>query len=556
MGKKLLSVLLSLALCVSLTTPAVAAFSPSLDNMARYGAAAEFLWQNGLFLGSGRSFDLDKPLTRAAGVAMVVRLLGKETEAKTGSYSTPFTDVPAWAAPYVGYSYTIKLTNGVSETAFGPDAPMDAAQFLTLILRALGHNDFTWDMAVDAAMELGLVQSYDLTGDEFFRGQAALIASHALTMRVKGTDKTLGDTIIFPGKPLGIMPSWTADTLRPLKVGVFYYNFADIFTSSIRESMNEQLELLGIDYQNYDASHSQSSQTDQINAAINNGCNVLLVNLVETLSPDAAKSAVDAAKVRGIPILFFNREVPDEVINSYDQCAFVGTDVVDAAHMQGKMIGDYVLTNYDAMDLNKDGKISYALMKGQEGNAEAEARTEFSVRDANTILTTAGWPNLKYFAPENTRYGDHYQVDQNGAWSTHGGFTFMSKNLVSYNEANGNMIELVICNNDGMAEGVVSALQDAGYNLGNGGKSIPVFGIDGTDSVKALISEGKMAGTVTQNAASMAATLCTMLGNLQTSKSLMDSVDAVHGFKVDDESAKIRVPYLTYTGDSKNRYPS
>ena len=30
------------------------------------------------------------------------------------------------------------------------------------------------------------------------------------------------------------------------------------------------------------------------------------------------------------------------------------------------------------------------------------------------------------------------------------------------------MIELVICNNDGMAEGVISALNDKGYNLGDG----------------------------------------------------------------------------------------
>ena len=39
------------------------------------------------------------------------------------------------------------------------------------------------------------------------------------------------------------------------------------------------------------------------------------------------------------------------------------------------------------------------------------------------------------------------------------------------------MIELVICNNDGMTEGAISALNDKGYNLGTGkdGKMIPVF---------------------------------------------------------------------------------
>ena len=60
------------------------------------------------------------------------------------------------------------------------------------------------------------------------------------------------------------------------------------------------------------------------------------------------------------------------------------------------------------------------------------------------------------------------------------------------------MIELVICNNDGMAEGAVSALNDKGYNLGTGKdcKMIPVFGVDATDAAKQLIADGKMTATV------------------------------------------------------------
>lgn len=53
------------------------------------------------------------------------------------------------------------------------------------------------------------------------------------------------------------------------------------------------------------------------------------------------------------------------------------------------------------------------------------------------------------------------------------------------------MIELVICNNDGMAEGAVTALNTAGYNLGSESKSIPVFGVDATDAAKSLIADKK-----------------------------------------------------------------
>ena len=36
--------------------------------------------------------------------------------------------------------------------------------------------------------------------------------------------------------------------------------------------------------------------------------------------------------------------------------------------MQGEMIGNYLVDNYDSVDLNGDGKISYAMFMGQLGN--------------------------------------------------------------------------------------------------------------------------------------------------------------------------------------------
>ena len=77
----------------------------------------------------------------------------------------------------------------------------------------------------------------------------------------------------------------------------------------------------------------------------------------------------------------------------------------------------------------------------------------------------------------------------------------MNTNLSQYNKENNNMIELIICNNDGMAEGAISALNDKGYNLGDGtSTTIPVFGVDATDAAKQLIADGKMTGTIKQDA--------------------------------------------------------
>ena len=327
-----------------------------------------------------------------------------------------------------------------------------------------------------------------------------------------------------------------------LDVAVFYYDFSDVYISSVRNSMNSQLDALGVKYNNYDGAGNQSQQTDQINTAIANGANLLIVNIVETSSPDAAQNAVEAARTAGIPIIFFNREVSNEVVNSYEKCAFVGTDAPEAGHMQGKLVGDYLLANYDAVDLNGDGTISYVMFKGQEGNAEAEARTQFGVEDANAVLTAAGKPELVYY---NASATDKYLVDQGGKWSAQAANDYMSSILSEYSETNGNMVELIICNNDGMAEGAVSALQGAGYNTGDG-KTIPVFGVDATDSAKQLITEGKMTGTIKQDAEGMASTIVNLVSSVKNGGNLMDNTSS---FNVDEGVAKIRVPYATYTGE-------
>ena len=201
-----------------------------------------------------------------------------------------------------------------------------------------------------------------------------------------------------------------------------------------------------------------------------------------------------------------------------------------------------MLENYDTVDLNGDGVISYVMFKGQEGNAEAEARTQFGVEDANAVLTAAGKPELAYY---NASATDKYLVDQGGKWSAQAANDYMATILPEYSEANGNMVELIICNNDGMAEGAVSALQGAGYNTGDG-KTIPVFGVDATDSAKQLINEGKMTGTIKQDAEGMASTILNLVSSVQGGGELMDNTSS---FNVDEGVAKIRVPYATYTGE-------
>ena len=345
-----------------------------------------------------------------------------------------------------------------------------------------------------------------------------------------------------------------AGDVSDLNVGVFYYNFADTYISSVRTALDAQWDAMGIAYQDYDGNGNQTTQNEQIQTALTTGCNLLVVNLVTSGSSDAAKTIIEMADET--PVVFFNRAVEEDgsegsVLNAYANISFVGTDAPEAGHLQGKMIGEYVLANYDAIDLNGDGVISYAMFKGDEANVEAIYRTQYGVEDANAILTENGKPELAYFDAANTQ---GYQVDQNGQWSAQAALDYMNTNLSQYNEANGNMIELIICNNDNMAEGCISALEAAGYNTGaEGVTTIPVFGVDATDSAKQLIAAGKMTGTVKQDAEGMAAAIASVASSVGTGSSMADAVAAAAATNADMYTVaegianKLFVAYAPYT---------
>lgn len=325
------------------------------------------------------------------------------------------------------------------------------------------------------------------------------------------------------------------------EVSVFYYTYGDTYISSVRSALDSALDAAGIAYQDYDSNNSQTTQSEQVQTALSKGTSLLVVNLVDSGSDDAAKNILDLASAQGVPVIFFNRSVSEEAVTSYDKAVFVGTDYEMAGHMQGEMIGEYLVENYDAIDLNGDGVISYVMFKGQEGNAEAIARTQYGQEDADAVLAEAGYPALEFYDSSNS---NKYLVDQGGAWSAAAATEYMQTILSQYSEANGNMVELVIANNDEMALGAITALQNAGYNK-DGATVIPVFGVDATDSAKEAISEGSMIGTIKQDAEGMANTIAQITENFLTGADTFADVDADNVVG----TWRVNIPYAMYTGE-------
>ena len=374
-----------------------------------------------------------------------------------------------------------------------------------------------------------------------------------ISMAACGSKTTPSTTAATTPAPAGTETKAQVEASE-LKVGVFYYTFADTYISSVRTALDAQLDSLGVTYNNFDGNNNQTTQNEQIQTAVTDGYNLLVVNMVTSGSPDVANEIISLAN--GTPVIFFNRAIEADgeegtVLNANTNICFIGTDAPEAGHLQGKMVGEYLLANWDTVDLNGDGKISYAMFKGDEANVEAIYRTQYGVEDADAVLTAAGKPALEYFDASNA---SKYQVDLGGAWSAQAALDYMNTNLSQYNEANGNMIELIICNNDNMAEGAISALEAAGYNTGaEGVTTIPVFGVDATDAAKELIAAGKMTGTVKQDAEGMAAAIADVVKATGEGTAMADAVAATAGtnaemYSIADGIAnKLFVAYAAYT---------
>lgn len=169
--------------------------------------SANALNRLGLFEGTGHNADgsprfaLDREPTRNEAITMLVRLLGKESEALNGDWETPFNDLTEWAKPYIGYAYANKLTDGTSATTFSGEKPVTATQFLTFVLRSLGYSsdsDFMWDKAWLLSDDIGITNGeYTAENNQrFFRSDIVEISESALVTQIKDSEQDLLDRLV------------------------------------------------------------------------------------------------------------------------------------------------------------------------------------------------------------------------------------------------------------------------------------------------------------------------------------------------------------------------
>lgn len=302
------------------------------------------------------------------------------------------------------------------------------------------------------------------------------------------------------------------------KIGATVYKADDNFISAVRrelESNAKDVAELTVD----DSQNDQAKQLDQIDTMITKGAKVLAINLVD---PKAATSVIEKAEAADLPVVFFNKEPDADALAGYDKAYYVGTISKESGVIQGEVIAQQWEANKEKWDKNGDGKIQYVMIKGEPGHPDAEARTEWSIKTLN----------------EKGIETEELAVDT-GMWDAAKATEKMDAWLAKY----GDDIEFVICNNDGMASGAVASLEKEGYFSGD--KFMPVVGVDAIPEIITLIDEGKVVGTVLNDAKNQAKAVIDLSLNLANEKDPLEGTE----WKLDDTKA-VRVSYVGITKDN------
>lgn len=308
-------------------------------------------------------------------------------------------------------------------------------------------------------------------------------------------------------------------------IGVSIFDYSNNFVGYIRNGIEfyvKEINGAGGDTVKIlitDGENNQATQTERIDTMIARGVQAICVNPVDSSAGD---TIVAKAREAGIPVIFFNRMPTEEVLNSYDKCYYIGSNVVYQGQLEGEMVADAWNAAMEKYDTNKDGVLQYVLLKGTPGHSDAEDR-------ANGFYEGVQTAGIKV----------EELAQQNANWSTATAKDVMDTWIGRY----GDQIEMVISGNDAMALGAVEALRAAGMITDE--KAIPVIGVNGLPEVSELIKNGTMLGSVLTSPYGISQACIDLAINL------IKGQDAVEGTAWELENGKIvRIPETKITIDN------
>jgi methyl-galactoside transport system substrate-binding protein len=297
-----------------------------------------------------------------------------------------------------------------------------------------------------------------------------------------------------------------------ITIGASIRKYDDTYLTEQRNNMQVKGNELGVTIDFTDSKADQVTQNNNIDIYITKKYNALAVNMQER---SAADVVISKAKAANIPVVFFNTEPFAEAMALWDKVYYVGARAEESGLQQGWAMADYWEANKSAVDINEDGKLQIVILQGEPGHQDAELRTQY----CQEALKERGVP--------------FEVVAQNTAmWDRVKGQDVMATFLASTPT-----IEAVFANNDDMALGAIEALKAKGYF--QGGKYMPVMGVDATEAGKGAIADGTMLATALNDAKNQGYAVVQLCNILAKGEAL---TDASLGYKLDGRY--VWIPYI------------
>ncbi|HEX3983555.1 MAG TPA: sugar ABC transporter substrate-binding protein [Acidisoma sp.] len=252
---------------------------------------------------------------------------------------------------------------------------------------------------------------------------------------------------------IGVVPA-RADTPT---IGLAVANLQANFFNQIKQSVEAEAKVKGVNVVVVDAHGDSATQVNQIQDLITRGVKALIYI---PAGATAAGVPVRAAQAAHIPVIAVDRNPPDAPANT-----FIATDSVAAAHT----LGDYVCKI-------SGGKGVLAIIQGQLGTTpEVDRNKGFNEAMANC-------PGIKLVAKQASQ-----------EWSQAEGFNIAQDMLQRHPD-----ITIFFGRADALALGAAQAVKVA--NLGH---PVIVVGFDGDTAGLIAVREGVLAATMTQQTQKM-----------------------------------------------------
>ena len=311
---------------------------------------------------------------------------------------------------------------------------------------------------------------------------------------------------------------------------ILSYNLSDPNMSGLwKPGFEEAAKSLGYNTPSVaDAKNDDNNALQLLEQAALQPYGAFMINVVDQTN---AATYLNKVKSTGKPVIFWNR-LPDPVttLNTYEKAYYVGIEAAEGGRYQGKMAADYVnATGFDKVDRNSDGKLGVIIVRGEKGHVDAEDRTLYSPMYLERNLTGGN--------AEATGTVNGTEYTQSGTWNKvevlaivdgtdTAGTTWDPVTATSEVERvlndQGNKVDLVLSNNDGMALGIIT-----GKNFKEAG--IPIWGVDALDDALTEIKKAdtQFKGTVKNDGKAQALVCVQLAKNLADGKTVTDGLTVV-----------------------------